>query len=137
MANYSYKIIPSKLLLIFIFLVHFIAFLAICYTVIPLLVKFGLIISLIVHLAWLIRAKILLRGKNTIVACTFKSDAWILINQVGDRLPVVLLSDFVSRFLIILNFKDELSRKKYAIIFMYDSLLPKDFRRLARLLLWG
>ena len=76
---------------------------------------------------------------TAIVQLWHESDGhWLLLLKNGKVISAGLLGDsFITRYLIILNFKSTHTKKTYSVLFWPDNLSAENFRKLRVVLLAG
>ena len=99
------KIHFSWVLLLAVFGIHFFAFFALFYVGLPFWITFLLLCFVIFDLCFCLRKYIFLKSTKSIVEIIYKNGVWFLVDKNHNVIKAEIKHQFVSSYLITLDFK--------------------------------
>lgn len=80
----------------------------------------------------------LISRKAIVQIKTSPTGEWVLLQRQGREIPAKLLGDsFISAYLVILNFRCVLTRRRCSVLITRDNVSRNDFRQLSVYLRFG
>jgi len=122
----------SKLLVVYLMLVHCLAFISVVWVINNKLILFLCAVTFLLSFMFFIRRYVLLTDDNAIVKVwQDEVGEWFLLNKKGKELAGKLMGDsVVTQSLVILNFKIEGRFLKRHVVLFSDGVDEDSFRRL-------
>ena|SRR3990167_2919576 len=122
----------SSVFLTLISLFHMLAGLAVWDSRLPLLIQLLLSVFVVLSFIYQLYRQVLFKQPKHIIALRYQSESWYITCLDQSTILVKLHSgSYLNRFLTVLRFMNEETKKKYTLILPYDAYLKRD-----RIALW-
>ncbi|MBN2689311.1 MAG: hypothetical protein JXR42_01730 [Gammaproteobacteria bacterium] len=127
----------SRLFLAILIVLHILAIISIVILPWSWWVRLVLVLGVMAQFCFMVSRFVLLAHSNSVAQVFYQNDCWFLQNNVGDKYQVDFENGYVSKFLILLNFKRTGKWRVSSVVVFKDGVENQDMWRKLRVRLFS